>query len=360
MGSTQSLIQNAEEGARLWITGVAGFIGRAVLLEARRQSRDLHISGIGRGLEDTGGLLQASLDVALSGSISITTLDELATASGLPTQVIHLAASSSVGRSFEGPVQDFRNTVDGSACLFHWLGRNAPQARVVLASSAAVYGAGHDGPIREVSPCNPTSPYGWHKKIVEYLGRCETQTSGLRVLPARVFSAYGPGLQRQLFWDITEKLEKDPTVVRLMGTGCELRDWCHVSDVARALLDLVSSAEAFDGPMQPVNISSGRGVSVASAVRAFCAAFLPIDARAPRLSFSQEQRVGDPISLIGSPGRLKGLGLTSPRAFPADLKDTAAWCRKEVQNDPCRFHSPFGKHLDGGANVPIQPRVPLS
>jgi nucleoside-diphosphate-sugar epimerase len=130
---------------RLWITGVAGFIGRAVLMEARRQPRQLHISGIGRGLESSNSLFRTALDVALPGTISPITLNRLAASSGPPTHVIHLAAGASVGQSFDGPGQDFQKTVDGSACLFHWLGRHAPHARVVLASSAAVYGAGLEG-----------------------------------------------------------------------------------------------------------------------------------------------------------------------------------------------------------------------
>lgn len=345
---------------RLWITGVAGFIGRAVLMEARRHPRQLHISGIGRGLESSNSLFRTALDVALPGSISPITLNRLAASSGPPTHVIHLAAGASVGQSFDGPGQDFQKTVDGSACLFHWLGRHAPHARVVLASSAAVYGAGLEGPIAEDCPCKPTSPYGWHKKIVEDLGQCETQTSGLRVLPARIFSAYGQRLRKQLFWDITQKLFENSETVRLMGSGEEVRDWCHVTDVARTLIGLARSTKAFDSPMRPVNIASGHGVSVASAVRAFCAAFVPPDARMPRLCFSHERRVGDPSSLIGATKRLCDLEMSPARPFPADLKDTATWCRKEIQIDPCRFYPAFREQVDGRANLPVQSGFQLS
>ena len=347
-------------GERFWITGVAGFIGRAVLMEARRQPGQMHIAGIGRGLETSEVLFRTALDVAQPGNISPVTLNRLAAASGPPTHVIHLAAAASVGQSFDGPGQDFQRTVDGSACLFHWLGRYAPHARVVLASSAAVYGAGLEGPITEDSPCKPTSPYGWHKKIVEDLGQCETQTSGLRVLPARIFSAYGPGLRKQLFWDITQKLTENSETIRLMGNGEEVRDWCHVTDVARTLIDLARSTKAFDVPLRPVNIASGHGVSVASAVRAFCAAFVSPGARAPRLCFSQERRVGDPSSLVGATERLCALELPPSRPFPADLTDTAKWCRKEIHNDPYRFHYAFGNHMDGRANLPLQPGFQLS
>ncbi len=348
------------ERERLWITGVAGFIGRAVLAEARRRSSHLHISGIGRGLGTLDGSLKTALDVGMPGTMSSDKLDQLASLAGAPTRVIHLAASSSVGRSFEGPGEDFQRTVDGSACLFHWLGRHAPQARVVLASSAAVYGAGCEGAIPEDSQCAPTSPYGWHKKIVEDLGECETQTSGLRVLPARIFSAYGPGLRKQLFWDVAEKLSENVEFVRLMGTGEEVRDWCYVNDVAKVLIELVESAQAFNTPMRAVNISSGRGISVETAVRDFCAAFLGQQRRLPKLCFSHEQRVGDPKSLVGATQRLDELGLVSPRTFPAELRNTAAWCRKEVQYDTCRVHPSLRYHLDGRPNISFQSCIQFS
>ena len=107
--------------------------------------------------------------------------------------------------------------------------------RLIVASSAAVYGADHGGPIAENAGLVPMSPYGQHKLMMEQLCRSYATTFGIRSTVARLFSVYGPRLRKQLLWDICSRLQQDGRTLDLGGTGAEVRDWTDVRDVARLL-----------------------------------------------------------------------------------------------------------------------------
>ena len=339
----------------IWVTGAAGFLGQYVLQALKQRfGMDVTILGIGRGLTSEMIKPFGQLTAGESDSLTPAGLDRLRAASGRPEVVLHLAAGASVGRSFAAADQDFRNTVSGSATLYHWLGRYAPDARVVLASSAAVYGSGHPAAITETAATNPDSPYGWHKKVAEDLARCERQVSGLRVLPARIFSVYGMGLRKQLFWDLALKAAGVSPVIKLMGTGAEQRDWCTVEDAARILVDLAFCGAAFENPIYPVNIGSGRAVTVGEASRRFLECLAKGNATRVRIQFSGLRPAGDPASLVSNPTRLAELGIAKPRAFPARLQHCADWYRKELRIDENRVYPSAGTQVAWRPKLPVQ------
>ena len=113
-------------------------------------------------------------------------------ACGLPSTVFHLAGGSSVGLSIAQPFEDFSRTVSSTARLLEWLRGAAPDCRLIVASSAAVYGAKYVGPIPENAAPAPMSPYGEHKLMMEQLCRSYAITFGLRSTVVRLFSVYGP------------------------------------------------------------------------------------------------------------------------------------------------------------------------
>ena len=94
-------------------------------------------------------------------------LDLLMAAQGTPDVVYHLAGGSSVGASLQAPSEDFRRTTISTALLLEWLRTKAPQAKLVCASSAAVYGDTGGLPATETYAPLPVSPYGHHKLMME-------------------------------------------------------------------------------------------------------------------------------------------------------------------------------------------------
>ncbi len=138
----------------------------------------------------------------VNGSVDSDNLANIARTVGLPDAVIHLAGGSLVGPSIANPGEDFRRTVQAMQHLLEWLRLANPAARVVVASSAAVYGDGHMQPISETAAYAPTSPYGTHKAMAEMLCRSYGRQYGMQIALVRLFSVYGPGLRKQLIWDL--------------------------------------------------------------------------------------------------------------------------------------------------------------
>ena len=307
----------------IWITGGKGFIGRH--LSRYCAGHGATVAGIGHGSWPAGDAHRWSVSHWLNGEIESSNLSQLARVSGPPDTVFHLAGGSSVGLSLENPLEDFTRTVETTARLLEWARIHAASARIVAVSSAAVYGAGHAGPIAEEAPVRPYSPYGHHKAMMEGLCRSYGESFGLRSAIVRLFSVYGEELHKQLLWDICCKLDAGESAPLLLGgTGREIRDWLHVSDAA-ALLWLAQQACSPACPA--VNGGTGRGVAVADVARVVCEAWqVPASIR-----FSGRARPGDPERLVADPARATAMGFAPAVPFAQGVGGTVDWYRSRAR-----------------------------
>ena len=262
----------------IWITGGKGFIGRHL---ARYVASQGHVvAGIGHGLWSAEDAARWAYSHWCNAEIEAANLNQLANISGLPDTIFHLAGGSAVGTSLQQPYEDFRRTVDTTVRLLEWVRQSSPNTKVVAVSSAAVYGAGHDGAISENAALSPYSPYGVHKSMMESLCRSYADNFGLRVAIVRPFSVYGAGLEKQLIWDLCCKLaQADSEPVMLGGSGEELRDWLHVADAAE-LLWLVRSK--CDVACSIINGGTGIATPIREVARLVCEAW----GAAPNVTFS--------------------------------------------------------------------------
>lgn len=299
-----------------WVTGAAGFIGQHLVR---------HLADTGErvcGVDLVGSKNTAVSDIVsgwAEGSLSRAGLVTLANDTGLPDTIYHLAGGSSVGASLADPYGDFSATVGGTAILLEWLREQKPTPRLVIVSSAAVYGNLHKGAIAEDAATAPFSPYGAHKFAMENICRGWAASFQLPVVAVRLFSVYGPGLTKQLLWDLCGKLLSDATTITLGGTGEELRDWTHIDDVVRAL----TAASDLASPDMPV-VNAGTGK--AGSVRRVAEAAAQASGRdASCLTFSGQSRPGDPFSLVAAPGKLDIARFDWRVDLNDGIADYAAW-----------------------------------
>jgi len=307
----------------VWITGANGFIGRHLARALADAGHVVH--GVGYGALEDADRQRLGLRTWLNGEIDAGNLDALAAASGLPSTVFHLAGGSSVGLSIAQPLEDFSRTVESTARVLEWLRVSAPECRLIAASSAAVYGADHDGAIAEDARLAPMSPYGRHKLMMEQLCESYATSFGVRSTAMRLFSVYGTHLRKQLPWDICARLQKGERELVLGGTGAELRDWTDVRDVVRlfAKINAHPQRETFE----IINGGSGRGTTVAEIAGMLAENW----GGEISIRYSGSVRAGDPFSLLADDARLRGLPFDWQIPVGRGIGDYVRWFKDQVR-----------------------------
>lgn len=232
---------------RALVTGASGFVGRWL-------TRHLAVRG-----DDVVAVDREEADLGDADALDRLVRD------ASPDAVVHLAAQSSVARSFAEPVETFEVNLLGTVRLLEAVRRNAPGARFVLASSAEVYGAAapEDLPLRESAPLRPASPYAASKAAAELATLQSHRAFGLHAVVARSFNAIGPGQSPTFALPsfaaqiaTIARGEAEP-IIRVGNLGAE-RDFTDVRDVARAYALLVDRGE----PGGVYNICSGEAISL--------------------------------------------------------------------------------------------------
>jgi UDP-glucose 4-epimerase len=308
---------------RIWVTGARGFVGGYLARELANAGHEVH--GIGHGALEDPEKRRLGLQIWINGEIDATNLNALTARSGLPTTVYHLAGGSSVGLSISQPYEDFFRTVVSTARLLDWLRSSAPECRLISVSSAAVYGANHEGPISENGATLPMSPYGQHKLMMEQMCRSYAVTFGIRSTVARLFSVYGPHLRKQLLWDLCSRLHGGEQTLVLGGTGAEMRDWTDVRDVARFLVKLndIPQSKVF----QIVNGGSGIGTTVAEIAEILTKNW----GGDIGVKFSGVVRAGDPFSLVADSDLVHTANFAWQIPVVKGLSDYVCWFKDHVR-----------------------------
>jgi UDP-glucose 4-epimerase len=294
-----------------FVTGAGGFLGGAAL--AAFQAAGWRAMGFGHPGPGASGLVE--------GDISAERLAKAARETGVPEVVLHFAGGASVAASVSDPERDRARTLGSLAQTLTFLRDHAREARLVYPSSAAVYGAGASGPIGEDHSLAPMSPYGRHKQAAEAMIAEAASDFGLKAAIVRFFSLYGPGLRKQLLWELAGRLEAGPGEVALGGSGQEMRDFLYVEDAVR-LVGALIPADLGGAPLI-VNGGSGSGVSVRQIAEALAGAL----GSPARITFSGVVRAGDPPSLVADTSRLGALGFAPEVDLDGGLQRLAAWFR---------------------------------
>lgn len=274
------------------VTGHRGFLGRHLV--ARLAADGLDPVGAGRP------------DLEVPSPAFDALLQELR-----PDVVVHCAGPASVPASLESPEADRAGAVD----VLRGLLERLDGTRLILVSSAAVYGDPEELPVAEDAPLAPVSPYGRHRVEAERLAA----ESGVPLVVARVFSAYGEGLRRQVLWDVARRALAGGAV-ELSGTGRETRDFVHAHDVAAAVSSIAQHA-AFDGEV--VNVATGVETSIADLARLIVNELGGGDVR-----FTGVGRPGDPTRWRADIGRLRSLGFRPSIAIEDGAAAYARWVRE--------------------------------
>lgn len=239
--------------------------------------------------------------------------------------VINAAGSANVPYSMTHPVSDFEANCFDTIRLLDTIRKHQHDSRYLHLSSAAIYGNPAGLPVKEHDTPAPLSPYGWHKLVAEQLCREYTSIYQLRTAIARPFSVYGPGLKKQLFWDLYQKSLNATGDIELFGTGKESRDYIHVRDLVRAISIILDK-----GPMtgEIYNLASGIETSIEDAVRIFFDAL----GSGKNYFFNGHTREGDPLNWRADVEKTGRLGFSCQYDLQKGLGELAGWAHSLETN----------------------------
>lgn len=235
-----------------------------------------------------------------------------------PGAIISASGPASVAHSILDPSADFVGSVDVTFFVLESIRKVLPECRFLMLSSAAVYGNPATLPIDEKAVLSPISPYGYHKMMCEFLMKEYFEIYQVRTSVVRIFSAYGPGLRKQILWDVYKKAISHKQV-RLFGTGKETRDFIHIRDIVRAIQMLLEKTN-FSGDV--FNVANGYEVSIEKLSQLFLAALGMED---KEIVFSGETKVGDPKRWRADIAQLKRIGYHQTISLEQGVDEYAKW-----------------------------------
>ena len=283
------------------VTGVAGYIGGQTALLLKDAGHEVY--GIDRrqppshlqGVCDKFLFQDFASDVALSWIIS-----------KQPDAIIHCAGTSLVGPSMQDPSEYYNNNVAKTLKLLDVVRRSLPRCRFVFSSSAATYGEPILGSCNEVDPCDPVSPYGQSKLMIDMILESYRVAYSLDYVSFRYFNACGADPQGRHGQEpgathlIARYLEatRDDGQFKIYGDdyptadGTCVRDYVHVEDIARAH----ALALHHKIPAGVYNLGSNSGTSVKQVMEQA----RTIIGKMPNIG-TEARREGDPAVLTANP-----------------------------------------------------------
>jgi nucleoside-diphosphate-sugar epimerase len=244
------------------VTGGAGFIGSHIVEELLRRNHQVRVlDNFSSGTRDNlkSVLPHNDLEI-LEGDVRDPATVERAVAGA--GGVFHEAALVSVPASIEHPDLSLEINAKGTLHVFE-AARNAGVRRVVIASSAAVYGDNPELPLKETLAPRPLSPYGLDKLYGEQLGALYSSLYGLEAIALRYFNIYGPRQDPRSPYSgvisiFVDRL-RDGQAPTVYGDGEQTRDFVYVADVVDANIRAMSAE--YRG-FRVFNVASGRPTSV--------------------------------------------------------------------------------------------------
>lgn len=300
-------------GEKIVITGVNGFIGSHVAQSCLRNGYDVigidinSVSGIDNLKYYQLNLYEDSIDDILR--------------INKPFALIHCAGMADVNYSVQHPDSDFVSNVVISRKVLYSVKNVSRETIFIFLSSAGVYGNPLIIPIDENHERNPISPYALHKILVEDICRYFVKQYDMDIRILRIFSAYGIGLKKQIFWDMGQKIKKY-NKLELFGTGEETRDFIYIDDLVYAI-QLILETERSQEIIY--NVANGIEVSIRSVAEIFCE---KCGFDRELIIFNQCERKGNPINWCADISKIKKIGYEPKIDISTGIEKYIGWLRK--------------------------------
>ncbi len=306
---------------KIVITGIGGFVGE--YLAAYFVVQGFSVFGFDRHGATIPNVQAATLNL-LDKSAVDSYIKEIQ-----PEYLIHLAAQSSVKKSWDNPEETTKINVEGTKYLLSAITAHSPKCITLIVSSAEIYGTPKEIPLTEKSPINPNSPYGKSRQEQEKLCEEYRQKNNLKIIISRSFPHTGPKQTDQFVCSNFAKqiarieAEKQEPILSV-GNLEARRDFTDVRDIVRAYHLLITNPNA-NGVY---NICSGKSIPIAEILKTL------LSYSKKKITIIQDpakMRPSDIPDLLGSNSKFVQLTGWKPEIpFDQTLKEMLNWWRKET------------------------------
>lgn len=271
------------------VTGASGYIGSHTCVELLNAGRQIvgldNLSNSSLdAVEAVKKLTRKEFPFYVADLLDEESLDKVFAENKIDS-VIHFAGLKAVGESVAKPVWYYKNNISGTVNLLETMQRHGVK-KIVFSSSATVYGAPDEVPIREDAPTRTTNPYGSTKLYIEGILRdlCVADAE-FSVALLRYFNPIGAhksgilgenpnGIPNNLMPRLCQAVKGQMKELTVFGTdyptvdGTGVRDYIHVCDIARGHLHALKKIEK-DFGVFVYNLGTGKGYSVFELINTF-------------------------------------------------------------------------------------------
>ena len=209
---------------------------------------------------------------------------------------------------------DIQTTNTYTHILLETLRLQSYSGKLWVASSVAVYG-NVKKKLTENLICNPISTYGISKLFLEKISILYSKKFKLKIGIYRIFSTYGPGIKRQLIYDIIDKIYNNKYSINLLGTGKETRDLSFLDDVVSAII-ILNNKVTPKGSIY--NIGSGKSYDV----NFIANLIMKIMNKNLKINYSKKLRNYDVKEWTASINKIKKIGYLPKNNINLGLKKT--------------------------------------
>lgn len=230
---------------------------------------------------------------------------------------INCSGAANVPVSLEKPLFDFTLNTYNVLLMLEAIRKFRPACKFITMSSAAIYGNPQQLPIHTTDNANPVSPYGFHKMMAESICEEYNKFWGIQTCCLRVFSTFGPGLKKQIFWDMYNKIKNNDTL-ELWGTGKESRDFIYIKDLVR-LIEIIILKGDFDGSVY--NGANGTQTTIETVAKTF----VKILGVEKQIVFNNVTRKGDPLNWEADIQSVRALGYSPVYSLEDGIGEFVNW-----------------------------------
>jgi UDP-glucose 4-epimerase len=329
---------NNSAGARILVTGGAGYIGSHVVKQLGEAGHAVTVlDNLSTGRREA--ILSGDLVV---GDIGDTALLDKVIGQGKFDAVMHFAGSIVVPESVTDPIKYYANNTGNTlklldACVRHGL------MRFIFSSTAAVYGMADEALVSEDTTLAPINPYGASKLMSERMIADVAAAHPLEYVILRYFNVAGAEAEGRLG-------QSGAGATHLIRVACQtalglrsemtifgddyatpdgtcIRDYIHVEDLARAHLEALGYLQR-GGDSAVLNFGYGRGYSVREVV----AAVKQVSGADFKVRMGA-RRAGDPARLVASNAKLKAAFGWQPRGTSLEeiTRSALAWEKRLLE-----------------------------